>query len=383
MTRKLAFAVLASVMLAACQKTDPAKSPESLVTKTPAAMIIAAKDFFKNNIATLQSGSASSNTGAFSRQEINKTPLWEKAYITHDKIKGDVVIVPMQYAKPLYIKTNFGNGSTLSIENQSQLWIYTDVSGKYKADVRIELPDKTYQEGSSKSFTGYLLEQDWTGNSIATYLYKNGKVSLLKKNPLPLNSNNTMNREGNICYIVNWYQCDYIANGVGYNCQLLYSEYIPCDSDEDDEEGGGGGGGSQPGTCNTSEWSSAVTGATDLESISTVGEGPETRTKSYVWVFAKGTFNPTLRWKSHETGVHFRDSNEWKWQSLTHNSVSKVGVVIGGSLQCDVNSATPTLGIYNAIMAIDYTFTWSYVCGGSPINGSENKISAKPFNVND
>jgi len=144
---------------------------------------------------------------------VNKIPLWEKAYIKADDTKGDVVVVPLQYEKPLYFKTNFGNGSTLSIEKQSEFWIYKDNSGKYKAVVRIALPDKTYQDDISKSFAGYLLEEDWTGNSIATYLYDDGKVSLLKKNPLPLNNNNTANREGDICYVVNWYQCDYIGNG--------------------------------------------------------------------------------------------------------------------------------------------------------------------------
>jgi hypothetical protein len=34
-------------------------------------------------------------------------------------------------------------------------------------------------------------------------------------------------------------------------------------------------------------------------------------------------------------------------------------------------------------MAINYTFTWSFVCAGSPVSGSEDKTSAKPFNVND
>jgi hypothetical protein len=148
---------------------------------------------------------------------------------------------------------------------------------------------------------------------------------------------------------------------------------------------GGGNGAAGGGTeyCNAAEWSTGVTGATDLESSIIESEASETRTKTYVWVFAKGTFNPSLKWKSHETGIHIKENGVWKWQSLTHNSVSKVGMVTGGSLQCDVNSATPTVGVYNAIMAIDYTFTWSFVCGGSPMSNSSNHTSAKLFNVND
>ena len=170
MTRKFISAVLALVMLTACQKTDTAKSSDALVIKTP-ALITAARNFFDNNIATIQSTLPNSNKEASSRQQVNKTPLWEKASITQDKTKGDAVIVPLKYEKPLHFRTNFGNGRALSIEKQSNLWIYKDVSGKYKAEVRITLPDKIYQEGIVKSFEGYILEEDWFATSLTKYLY--------------------------------------------------------------------------------------------------------------------------------------------------------------------------------------------------------------------
>ena len=384
MKRNLTFAVLASVMLAACEKTDTAKSPDGLALKTPNALIASAETFFNNQIITSRSSLPVSDQKDF-RNEVKKTPLWEKAYIKHDQTKGDIVIAPLKYEKPLHFKTNFGNGSILSLEKQSELWIHKDVSGKYKAEVRITLPNKMYQEGIVKSFEGYILEEDWEGNIRNKYSFKNGEV--IKNLPTSSNTNNLGNKNIIECDAIDWYLCDYIDQfGVGTNCQYLYTEYINCEEVGDDGGGGdsgGGGGGGETGYCSTEEWSSGVTSVTDLESISTISEGPETRTKNYVWVFARGTFNPTLRWKSHETGVHIRDNNQWKWQSLTHNSVSKVGIIVGGSLQCDVNSATATVGIYNAIMAINYTFTWSLVCDGFPVSGSENKISAKSFNVND
>jgi len=389
--RKLIFAVLASVMLTACQKTDTAKSSDALAIKSSDALIISAKHFFTNDVVTSQSSVTSLNTERPGREQVMKTPLWEKAYTKHDDTKGDVVIVPLKYEKPLYFKTNFGNGTTLSIEKQSDLWIYKDVSGKNQAVVRIALPDKAYQDGIVKSFEGYVLEEDWLGNSLTKYMYKDGNVDILKTS-LPASAvNNSANRYIVTCVVIDWYLCDYIDPfGVGTNCQYLYTEYVDCHEDGDGGGGDGGGGGSGfggggggTGPCDVSAWSSAVTSATDLESISMINDGQETRTKTYVWVFAKGVLNSTLRWKSHETGVHYKDNNEWKWQSLVHNSVSKVGVVIGGTLNCDVNSAIATIGIYNAIMAIDYTFTWSFFCGKSPISNSENKTSAKAFNVND
>ena len=89
MTQKLTFAVLALVMLAACEKTDTAKSAASLANKTPDALIIAAQSFFNNDIVTTHSPFTSSRKDDFSRHKVNKTPLWDKAYITRDKTKGD------------------------------------------------------------------------------------------------------------------------------------------------------------------------------------------------------------------------------------------------------------------------------------------------------
>src|SRR5215204_1639123 len=381
MTLKLTFAVLASLMLSACQKTDTAKFPEESANKTP-ALITAARNFFDNNIATIQSTLPAANKGAFSRRQINKIPVWEKASIAQDKTKGEVVIVPLQYEKPLYFKTNFGNGSTLSLDKQSDLWIYKDVSGKFKADVRITLPDKTYQEGISKSFAGYLLEEDWTGNSIATYLYKNGKVSLLKKNPLPLNSTNTVNREGNICYVVNWYQCDYIGNEIGYNCQLLYSDYIPCEGGaEDDGEGGGGGGGDGEvnNTCinaAVAEFQQEINGvqtASQTESIIIGNIDQITKSKNPKWTILIGAFG-SWQLSSQESGViKLIDAveNKWAWQSLAHGPITLTGSPLPttsieydqgfGTSSFTPETAAATTVLY-ARMSLDFSVTYRLIC---------------------
>ena len=114
--RKLTFAVLASVMLTACQKTDTAKSSDALAIKSSDALIISAKHFFINDVVTTQPSVTSLNTERPGRQQVMKTPLWEKAYTKHDDTKGDVVIVPLKYEKLLHFKTNFGNGTILSLE---------------------------------------------------------------------------------------------------------------------------------------------------------------------------------------------------------------------------------------------------------------------------
>ena len=104
------------VLLAACQKTDTAKPSNALAVKTPDVLIISAKNFFINDIVATRSSLTSLNNEGFRRQQVNKTPLWEKAYVKHDDAKGDVVIVPLKYEKLLHFKTNFGNGTILSLE---------------------------------------------------------------------------------------------------------------------------------------------------------------------------------------------------------------------------------------------------------------------------
>ena len=369
-------------MLLACQKTDTAKSLNTLSIRTTDALLNTARNFFNNEIATTQSALTSPNKETFSRHQVNKTPLWEKAYITCDKIKGDVVIVPLQYEKPLQFKTNFGNGSTLSIANQSELWIYKDVLGKYKAYVRITLPDKTYQNGTSKSFAGYVLEEDWTGNSVATYLYKNGKVSLLKKNPLPLNTNNTRIREGQICYVVDWYECDYIENGIGYNCQYLYSDYISCVNDEDDEGGGGGGGGggsqgeNQCAILCGNDFNALVNNTIiDSETIDTHVSDIDglTKNKNPEWRILK---NLTWALFSHEIGTieHVTSPEDrWEWRTLAHHSITFAGAAYGGSVSFSQGVGTPsftpgTSNVLYAGMSVSYTVTYAPLCNCPGVN---------------
>lgn len=248
MTKKITSALLAFVMLAACQKTDNTTSTNSLAVKTPGEQISAAKLFFTNYIIKSPSLLASIDPKIFTRQQVNKTPLWDKAFIINDKVKGDIVTVPIQYEKSLHFKTNFGNENTLSLANQSNLLIYKDISGKYSAVVSITLPDKTQQNIKSKAFSGYVLEEDWAGNTLSMHLYKNQKVYKLAKSTLvrniPQNITSVTNKSIIECDAIDWYECENIDQyGVGTNCQYLYTEYVNCEVIGDDGGGGGSGGG--------------------------------------------------------------------------------------------------------------------------------------------
>jgi hypothetical protein len=342
MTRKFTYAVLALLMLAACQKTDIAKSSDDLAIRTPDALIISAKNFFMNDIVTTQSSLASLNNEDFRRHQVGKTPRWEKAYIKHDDTKGDVVVVPLQYEKPLHFKTNFGNGTRLSMEKQSDLWIYKDVFGKNKAEVRIALPDKIYQNGAVKSFEGYILEEDWFGNSLNKYLYKNGNISIVKKK-LPVSGvNNSTHRDIVECDAIDWYMCDYIDQyGVGTNCQYLYTEYVNCEGGGDDgggDNGGGGGGGEDGNTCATQcadDFNSLVnttTIASETIDLHVSDINSFTKNKNPEWRILK---NLTWGLFSHEMGTieHVNiPYDRWEWRTLTHHSITKAGAAFESKL---------------------------------------------------
>ena len=384
--RKLTFAVLASVMLTACQKTDTAKSSDALAIKSSDALIISAKHFFINDVVTTQSSLTSLNAEGPRRQQITKTPLWEKAYIKHDDIKGNVVIVPLQYEKPLHFQTSFGNGTTLSMEKQSDLWIYKDVSGKNKAAVRIALPDKVYQNGVVKSFEGYVLEEDWFGNSLNKYLYKDGNISTLKDKVPVSGVNNSANKDIVTCDAIDWYECDYIDQyGVGTNCQYLYTEYVNCEEGGGDGDGGGGGGsgggggGPTENTCAiqcTAAFNALVNGSTvvsETVNLHVSDISGLTKNKNPEWRILK---NLTWALFSHEIGTIEHVTypyDRWEWRTLTHQSITLAGMPTGGSISFSQGVGTPsftpgTPGVLYAGMSLSFTVTYSAACNCPGVN---------------
>lgn len=190
-----------------CKKADSTKFKQDLAIESQSTLITAARSFFKTDIESTQAITNTSGRETFNRHQVNKTPLWEHAYIKYTKIKGNAIVVPLKFEKPLNIKTSFSNGAIVSIEKQSNLWIYKDATGKYRAEVVIILPDKNYMEGITKAFSGYILEEDWSGNRINTFRYRDGKEEQIKK-PIITQTDNTASREVIECTVIDWYECD-------------------------------------------------------------------------------------------------------------------------------------------------------------------------------
>jgi hypothetical protein len=130
---------------------------------------------------------------------------------------------------------------------------------------------------------------------------------------------------------------------------------------------------------------SNATTCDDLLSVSTISQTSITRTKKYEWCILR-----SIGWYlfSFEKGVHIKIRNtnpnlQWVWQSLEHLGIGRVGVVIGGSAEYSLISATPTLGLYYAIMSLDFKVNYSVFCKGSPFSVELIYNSAKAFHVND
>ena len=293
--------------------------------------------------------------------------MWDNAFVIRDSQLGDVVVVPLHYDKAVNFKSNFNNWSTFSLEKQSNLWIYKDDFGKYMARVKITLPDKKYQEGVSKTFAGFLFEEDWLGNMQATYLFKDGKMSLLKKDQLPKNGENAVNRVGDYCYIVDWYICEYITNGIGYNCQFLYSDFIPCEGgDDDDGQGGGGGGGYGDGFVEnnicmmTNEQAQAVlnsiTASIVTNGTSEIGQAtiPDAngiirkpvvvKRHSINYTFPGGM---TATYTLFFPGVIFKTTTNstWKWESLSFQNIVRTAGTNPACLSASVSAAAQSVAI--------------------------------------
>jgi hypothetical protein len=133
------------------------------------------------------------------------------------------------------------------------------------------------------------------------------------------------------------------------------------------------------------ELTSGASVSSETQSITTIESTANTRTKKYEWVILR-----SIGWRlfSWEKGIHEKTNNtnpslQWKWQSLDHQNISRVGVVIGGNIDYSLISAIPTLGQYNAIMDLDFKVKYSVVCKGSPISTELVYNSNKNFNVND
>jgi hypothetical protein len=141
---------------------------------------------------------------------VQRAAQWDKAYI--GKLNsGNLIVVPLKYSNHNGFTTSFNN-TELSMEKQSHLCITQNLDGKYQAEVVTVLPEKDYANSPNEKFSGVIVIDDWQGNNINTFIYKDGK----KYKYVPSNSANKTNEV--TCTVINWYTCQMDEYGNTYNC---------------------------------------------------------------------------------------------------------------------------------------------------------------------
>ncbi len=257
-----------------------------------------------------------------------------------------------------------------------------------------------------KDFSGSIQVNDWAGNELSRSVLRDGKVQKRVKGTQLLNRNTPVNGGRIACdgVLVTEYEreCEvhiYSDNQVTLQCgewyptgnQWCYEGEVanPCEDPASPQcacqeygicEGGDGSGGEE--NCEARQQQMEGSPDDALSSTGVLNQTQNSRTKYYEWTFYKQNFG---LWKfiSHEKGVHVKDNGFWRWESLTHESFSRVGSVIGGSITCTINSAQSTHGMAFATMTLNYNITISLICAGSPLSWGNDYTSTKQFNIND
>ena len=75
-------------------------------------------------------------------------------------------------------------------------------------------------------------------------------------------------------------------------------------------------------------------------------------------------------------------NKKWLWESLEHLSLSKEGVIIGGTVEASLVYANATIGLNNSIMNIEVQIDMATTLGGTAYHRLFSMNSAKSFDVN-
>ena len=257
-----------------------------------------------------------------------------------------------------------------------------------------------------KDFSGSIQINGWAGDEYSRLVLKNGKVQKRMHGNIVLAANAPVGTGKVACngVLVTEYEriCEvhiYSDNQVTLECsewyptgnQWCYESEVanPCEDPASPQcacqqygicEGGDGGGGEE--SCDQRQQQLQGDPDDATVAITLNSETQNSRVKYYDWTFYKQFFN---LWKfvSHEKGVHVKDNGFWKWESLTHESISRVGTVLGGTITCTLNSAQSSHTLAFATMTLNYSITASLICAGSPLSWSNDYTSSKMFNINE
>jgi hypothetical protein len=246
--------------------------------------------------------------------------------------------------------------------------------------------DILFSKNISGDFSGSIIEYDLLYKQLVSRHYDDGKPTAYKKDKLAgkmmtVNNNAPLPECDGPETCIDWYWQTYV-NGV-----LVYEEYLYTTCSCYNTGGGGGGGGGNNDECQT--MLDAVINSTvpsgELRDVTLLEEGPATRSREYRWICLVNYGGWGLL--STERGVHKKVNNpnpslQWQWESLAHIGIQKEGISVGGSVDYSDVIATPTLGLYNAVMNLSVRIVFSVVCSYGPAVRDKIYQCNKMFNVN-
>ncbi|HLY68737.1 MAG TPA: hypothetical protein VKR53_03340 [Puia sp.] len=160
------------------------KKQESSTLREEGLTIAKAKHFFSGLAVPAETTEAVASAQRNARKQLAKIPLWNKAYTI--KLAGiPSVMVPVQYASPLYLTGNFSGQKAWLADDITRLLVYTDRQNNYHANLLTYFPDSDYSAGGA--FTGIIFVDDWSGDAITKYkIGKDHSVSQWDGNLPPL-----------------------------------------------------------------------------------------------------------------------------------------------------------------------------------------------------
>ena len=145
--------LLLPVCFVACQKKIAGTSQSN-------PLITQAQTFFNEVL----SQKLPLNSANFRANQV-RVPAWNQAVVKNLSV-GPVVEVPIHFQKKLYITTAPSGSYILDISQLTKLVLYRDSSGIHY-QVLTFIPDSN-AIANAAVFTGILLSEDWSGNSLAS-----------------------------------------------------------------------------------------------------------------------------------------------------------------------------------------------------------------------
>jgi hypothetical protein len=156
---RILLPVLLSIIIAGC-----IKSHSSNPSNPEEALIHQAMQFFTDSVdaSAISSQSAQENP----RLACRKFPQWSAARTVLTSA-GMSVVVPIQYEKPLQVRTNFSGNKLLDLGELTQMLIYRDILNHFHAQIITAFPDNLHLTSGQSTFTGILFVEDWAGNRLS------------------------------------------------------------------------------------------------------------------------------------------------------------------------------------------------------------------------